>query len=219
MQLSHSCCGTNVQKGETPHLILQEAPNVAIVDLYDSVYNALIKANDELQCGSIAIPAISSGIFGFPLDTCAEVILEAIEGAVTAFKNVTLTDIRIVIIDTYTFAGFQQAFLTKYPSASIPDLVASIDSTKPPQNKLYHTSKGKEAVERKLLEELREKKMDIKEDGKDSMIPCEGCKKEVLFDLYSQHLEFECRAQRRQITCRDCGVKVDEAKIVSNETH
>lgn len=41
-----------------------------------AVTNALTMA-DELQCTSIAVPAISSGIFGYPVDSCAAVIVKA----------------------------------------------------------------------------------------------------------------------------------------------
>jgi putative ATPase len=39
-----------------------------------AVYNSLLKAN-EMQLESISIPAISSGIFGFPKDLCAEIMV------------------------------------------------------------------------------------------------------------------------------------------------
>ena len=38
--------------------------------LYEAVFNSLILAN-RLGCGSVAFPAISSGIFGFPKQLCA----------------------------------------------------------------------------------------------------------------------------------------------------
>ncbi|XP_077985633.1 protein mono-ADP-ribosyltransferase PARP14-like [Glandiceps talaboti] len=46
--------------------------------LADAVQNSLIEA-EKYQCKSIAIPAISAGIFGFPLDLCADVILRSID--------------------------------------------------------------------------------------------------------------------------------------------
>ena len=45
--------------------------------LHSAVLNTLIMAN-ELKCKSIAIPAISSGIYGFPKPLCAKTFFEAI---------------------------------------------------------------------------------------------------------------------------------------------
>ena len=40
--------------------------------LMHAIFNTLKKAN-ELNCESVSIPAISSGIFGFPKPLCAKV--------------------------------------------------------------------------------------------------------------------------------------------------
>ena len=45
--------------------------------LFNAVYNSLVIAN-KLGCRSISIPAISSGIFGFPRPLCAQIIFSAI---------------------------------------------------------------------------------------------------------------------------------------------
>ena len=55
------------------------APHKAIVELYNCIENVLKRVNDELCCETISIPAISSGLFGFPVKLCAETIFEAIE--------------------------------------------------------------------------------------------------------------------------------------------
>lgn len=47
------------------------------MQLYDATMNALVMATD-LGCKSISIPAISSGIFGFPVPLCAQVIFSAV---------------------------------------------------------------------------------------------------------------------------------------------
>ena len=45
--------------------------------LYDTVYNCLRKA-DELKLASIAIPAISAGLFRVPADISCKQIVEAV---------------------------------------------------------------------------------------------------------------------------------------------
>jgi O-acetyl-ADP-ribose deacetylase (regulator of RNase III) len=46
--------------------------------LHSAVFNTLRTAN-KINCKSVAIPAISSGIFGFPKPLCAETFFKAIE--------------------------------------------------------------------------------------------------------------------------------------------
>ena len=72
-----------------------------MIELYDCVKNALRKANDELGCSSIALPPISSGLFGFPVGLCAETMIEAIEAELgqNLPRLLSLTDVRIVVID------------------------------------------------------------------------------------------------------------------------
>ena len=48
-----------------------------VSDLYDSVYVALQEAS-RLLLTTLAIPAISSGVFGFPKSLCCKTILEAV---------------------------------------------------------------------------------------------------------------------------------------------
>jgi len=44
---------------------------------------------DKLGCTSIAIPAISSGIFGFPKDKCAQILFEMAESYISTEKKLT----------------------------------------------------------------------------------------------------------------------------------
>ncbi len=46
--------------------------------LRDAFYNSLVKA-DELELRSISFPAISSGIYGFPKDRCAEIFFKTVK--------------------------------------------------------------------------------------------------------------------------------------------
>ncbi len=45
--------------------------------LFNAFYNSLLKA-DELALKSVAFPAVSSGIYGFPKKRCAEVFFKAV---------------------------------------------------------------------------------------------------------------------------------------------
>ncbi len=64
---------------------------------------------DELKLESIAFPAISTGIFGFPKERAAKVIFEAIEAyfAENTIPGVKL--VRLVLFDQATVDAFLQA--------------------------------------------------------------------------------------------------------------
>ena len=47
--------------------------------LYDCVYSHILRLTSQQNFSSVAIPAISSGVFGFPPATSASVIVEAIK--------------------------------------------------------------------------------------------------------------------------------------------
>ena len=70
----------------------------------------------QLQLSSIALTAISSGIFGMPKDICAEVMFAAIEefSSSNDAEFSTLRDVRIVIIDKPTLSVFQGEFVKRY---------------------------------------------------------------------------------------------------------
>jgi O-acetyl-ADP-ribose deacetylase (regulator of RNase III) len=73
--------------------------------LRDSTRNALRLAN-EYQLESIAFPAIGTGIAGFPLERCAEVMLEEIRSHLD--RETTLRLIEIVLFDTPALAVFNE---------------------------------------------------------------------------------------------------------------
>jgi len=76
--------------------------------LYDCVTNVLAKA-DELGAKSISIPAISSGIFGFPKKDCAEIFLKAIKDYLSS-RPTGLKTIRLCNIDEQTSEIFLETF-------------------------------------------------------------------------------------------------------------
>jgi O-acetyl-ADP-ribose deacetylase (regulator of RNase III) len=69
--------------------------------LASAVRSSLVLA-EQHDCTSIALPAISSGIFGFPKERCATVMLDAIEAFLKAREGAGLTEIRLCNIDDET---------------------------------------------------------------------------------------------------------------------
>ena len=57
---------------------------------------------------SVALPPISSGIFGFPKDRCAHVMLRAVREWATAHPDDAPRDIRLTIIDAETLGHFER---------------------------------------------------------------------------------------------------------------
>jgi O-acetyl-ADP-ribose deacetylase (regulator of RNase III) len=73
--------------------------------LADAVTGSLSVA-DELKLLSLAMPAISTGIFGFPKERAAGIIFSAIENFFSSNQNSTLKVIRIVLFDDATIQPF-----------------------------------------------------------------------------------------------------------------
>ncbi len=67
-------------------------------NLSDAVTGSL-KVADELKCKSISMPAISTGIFGFPKNRAAGIILKSIENYFAENKNSGIEQVRIILFD------------------------------------------------------------------------------------------------------------------------
>lgn len=74
-------------------------------ELYDAIYNCLKKATEH-KCTSVALPAVSSGIFGFPLARCCKTITEAIVDYCKQEKSMTLREVCIIDNQRSVMDGF-----------------------------------------------------------------------------------------------------------------
>jgi|ERR1041385_6544068 len=73
-----------------------------------------LRVADELKCSSIALPAISTGIFGFPKDRAAEILLLAIEKYFDGNYSSTLRTIKLVLFDQAIVDVFTKSWHNKW---------------------------------------------------------------------------------------------------------
>lgn len=91
--------------------------------LLHDVINKVLQEAEKVNAQSIAVPAISSGIFGVGKEVVAKCITDSIQSYRFSKPLPILSDIRIVIIDHPTHSVFAQLFSTKMAvlAHSIPD--------------------------------------------------------------------------------------------------
>ena len=93
--------------------------------LWTACMNTLQLAG-HLKATSLAMPPISTGIFGVPKDLVAKTIIQAV-CSYPGYTEGTLQDIRIVIIDKETYKAFQPHFIDMRANWS-----AGVATTRPP---------------------------------------------------------------------------------------
>lgn len=75
-----------------------------------SAITGALRTADELGLASIALPAISTGIFGFPVNRAAKVILDAIRDFFQDDRQTSLKLVRIVLFDDAALRAFVKAW-------------------------------------------------------------------------------------------------------------
>lgn len=73
-------------------------------DLLASAYRRSLSVADELEARSIAFPAISTGIYGYPLDAATDIAVRTCQEAHTS-----LDLIRFVCFDRRTLSAYERA--------------------------------------------------------------------------------------------------------------
>jgi O-acetyl-ADP-ribose deacetylase (regulator of RNase III) len=69
-----------------------------------------LRVADELKCSSMAIPAISTGIYGFPKDRAAEIIVSSMEKYFGENPSSTIGTVKLVLFDRPTVDAFIRAW-------------------------------------------------------------------------------------------------------------
>lgn len=88
--------------------------NVTVCErLLHDVMNRVLKEAEKFGAQTIAVPAISSGIFGVGKEVVAKCVTDSIQSYKFSKSLPILSDIRIVIIDHPTHSVFAQLFATR----------------------------------------------------------------------------------------------------------
>jgi O-acetyl-ADP-ribose deacetylase (regulator of RNase III) len=82
--------------------------------LAEAIREALSLA-DQKKCKTLSLPAVSSGIFGFPKDRCAEIILNTIEAFYDDHPDTSLVEVNCCNFDDETVACFLEDARKRYP--------------------------------------------------------------------------------------------------------
>jgi O-acetyl-ADP-ribose deacetylase (regulator of RNase III) len=79
--------------------------------LQQAVENSL-KLAESRKFRTVSLPAISSGIFGFPKDRCAKIMLKTIRHFLENHPNGPIREVRICLFDKTTQRAFLKEFKT-----------------------------------------------------------------------------------------------------------
>ncbi|PWH15532.1 MAG: hypothetical protein DDG59_11295 [Anaerolineae bacterium] len=77
-----------------------------------------LQVAEQLHCASLALPAISTGIFGFPKERAARLILQTIANSLEQQPQGSLQTVRVTIIDQPTLSAFQDVWRELWESAA-----------------------------------------------------------------------------------------------------
>ena len=75
-----------------------------------------LKTAERMQLRSIAFPAISTGIFGFPIDRAAEIFMQTIREYFNIHPKSIIETVKIVLFDDSTAFAFSTAFQGEFGS-------------------------------------------------------------------------------------------------------
>jgi O-acetyl-ADP-ribose deacetylase (regulator of RNase III) len=79
-----------------------------------------LRVADEQGFTSLALPAISTGVFGFPKARGARILTDAIADFIEAHPTSALTRVHITLIDAPSVQVFAAAFRDRWPTSVVP---------------------------------------------------------------------------------------------------
>lgn len=80
----------------------------------ESAVTGSLRVADELKCASVALPAISTGIYGFPKDRAAAILFAAMENYFVNHSSSGLKTVKLVLYDQQTVDVFLKSWQDKW---------------------------------------------------------------------------------------------------------
>ncbi len=80
----------------------------------ETAVTGALRVADELACPSIALPAVSTGIYGFPKDRAAQILFSAMEAYFAVNPSSGLKTIKLVLFDEPTVDVFLKTWHAKW---------------------------------------------------------------------------------------------------------
>lgn len=81
-------------------------------DLLRSAYRRCLELAREHDCRSIAVPALSTGAYGYPIDLAAEAALTATQEFLVSASDMPPLNVRFVLFDGGSYAAFARVLET-----------------------------------------------------------------------------------------------------------
>lgn len=81
-----------------------------------SAIHKVLELTDKNKLKSVSIPAVSSGIFGFPKELCAEIMIKTVENYIKENPKTRIKEIRLTNFDYPTCSIFKNKFISKFNS-------------------------------------------------------------------------------------------------------
>ncbi|CAO5176575.1 Macro domain-containing protein SCO6450 [Frankia sp. AiPs1] len=81
--------------------------------LLRSAYTSALRVADELGASGVAFPAVSAGVYGWPLDDAARLAVTSVLGAMTQVR-----DVRFVLFNAGAYQAFSAALAATHPPSS-----------------------------------------------------------------------------------------------------
>lgn len=104
---------TTAGKLPAQHVIHAVGPRMGEGDEDNKLRNAVLNSLElasEKEITSISLPAISSGIFGFPKDRCAKILVDESASYLRKNKDSSLEVVEFCIYDELTLGHFKKEF-------------------------------------------------------------------------------------------------------------